>query len=68
VSFGRSHRAGSDARSAAVHSVRRATRVALAATSADGSVTTGTLALNTWGQLELHVITTGANTSTVAGS
>ena len=35
---------------------------------ADGSVTTGTLALNTWGQLELHVITTGANTSTVAGS
>lgn len=161
MSLGRSHRAGSDARSAAVHSVRRATRVALAATGADGSatvqsstvksgtyagqlsetattgsfayarsslgtartdlrvsgdfdvlqegssggnvpfirlfdlagtrlvslyrqnqsgnkvqvgygggnfITTGTLALNTWGQLELHVITAGANTSTVAGS
>jgi hypothetical protein len=31
-------------------------------------ITTGTLALNTGGQLELHVITGGANASTVAGS
>jgi len=28
-------------------------------------ITTGTLALNTWGHLELHVITSGASTSTV---